>query len=150
MAIDHFPGSLTTRSIPDQETPDARLTLEITRLHRLTVYSRWLLVFTLWLTVAPLSLWGLRSSISLWLEYFTWAAVRLGLQYHWLSTMGLALCVGMTLSVLIWQSRNILFGLPAQEVRRLRQQVLRIRRQGISHPLWQWVCGQASPSASLD
>jgi hypothetical protein len=46
----------------------------------------------------------------------------------------------MTLAVLIWQSRNILFGLPENEQRRLEQQVLRIREQGQSHPLWKWIC----------
>ncbi len=140
MAMDTFPGDLSSSSTIAGDAPDPRLKLEIKRLHRLTVYSRWFVVIVLWLTVAPLSLWGLRSSIELWIEYFTWAAVRLGLQYHWLSTIGLALCVGMTLAVLVWQSRNILFGLPAQEIQHLTQQVLRIRRQGMSHPLWQWVC----------
>lgn len=110
------------------------------RLLRLKVYARWLFVSLLWVTIAPLSLWGLRSEIALWRQYFTWVAVRYGLYYNLLPTLGLAFCIGMTAAVLVWQSRNILVGLPSQEQRRLEQQVCRIRQQGRSHPLWKWVC----------
>lgn len=113
---------------------------EVQRLHHLTVYGRWLFVALLWVSVAPLSLWGLRSEIALWRQYFTWVAVRYGLYYNLLPTLGLAFCIGMTVAVLVWQSRNILTGLPRQEQRRLEQQVRRIRQQGPSHPLWKWVC----------
>lgn len=113
---------------------------QVQRLHHLKVYGRWLVVGLLWVTVAPLSLWGLRSEITLWLQYFTWVAVRYGLYYNPLPTLGLAFCIGMTVAVLIWQSRNILLGLPRQEQQRLEQQVCRIRQQGPSHPLWHWVC----------
>lgn len=113
---------------------------ELQRLHQLTVYGRWLVVGLLWLSVAPLSLWGLRREITLWLENFTWAAVRYGLIYNRLPAIGLGLCMGMTLAVLVWQSRNILFGLPRKEQLRLEQQVRRIRQQGPSHPLWRLVC----------
>lgn len=115
---------------------------QVERLHQVSVSGRWLVVAALWLTVAPVSLWNLRSEISLWLDYFTWTAVRYGLAYHRLAAMGLGLCLGMTLAVLLWQSRNLLWGRPQQEQRRLEQQVLQIRRQGPSHPLWQWVCGK--------
>jgi len=115
---------------------------QVERLHQVSVSGRWLVVGALWLTVAPLSLWNLRSEISLWLDYFTWTAVRYGLAYHRWAAMGLGLCLGMTLAVLLWQSRNLLWGRPRQEQRRLEQQVLQIRRQGPSHPLWQWVCGK--------
>lgn len=113
---------------------------EVQRLHELTVYGRWLVVGLLWLSVAPLSLWGLRREIALWLENFTWAAVRYGLVYNRLPAIGLGLCMGMTLAVLVWQSRNILLGLPRKEQLRLEQQVRRIRQQGPSHPLWRLVC----------
>ncbi len=119
---------------------DSSFNQEVQRLHQLTVYGRWLFVTLLWVSIGSLSLWGLRSEIALWRQYFTWAAVRYGLYFNPLSTFGLALCVGMTLAVLIWQSRNILFGLPENEQRRLEQQVLRIREQGQSHPLWKWIC----------
>jgi hypothetical protein len=119
---------------------DITLQDQIVRLHRLTVYGRWSFVLFLWLTVAPLSLWGLRYPISLLREYFTWSAVRYGLAYHPISAIGLSLCIGMTVAVLIWQSRNILLGLPDKDKQRLARQVQRIRQQGRSHPLWQWIC----------
>jgi len=113
---------------------------QVQKLHRLTVYGRWLVVGLLWISIGSLSIWGLRSEIALLQQYFTWAAVRYGLYYNPLSTLGLALCIGMTASVLVWQSRNILLGLPQKEQQRLEQQVYRIRQQGASHPLWKWIC----------
>ena len=113
---------------------------QVQKLHYLTVYGRWLVVALLWLTIGSLSLWSLRSEIALWQQYFTWVAVRYGLFYNPLPTFGLALCIGMTVSVLVWQSRNILLGLPQQEQQRLEQQVHKIRQQGPSHPLWKRVC----------
>lgn len=112
---------------------------ELQRLHQLTVYGRWMVVLLLWLLIGLPSLWGLRAEIDLWLEYFTWAAVRYGLVYNRLPSLGLALCIGATLAVLIWQSRNILVGLPERERRKLENQVWLIRRQGKRHPLWRWV-----------
>jgi hypothetical protein len=122
------------------ENTDPSFAQQVQRLHRLTVYGRWLFVICLWLTIAPFSLWNLRTEITQWQQYFTWVAVRYGLQYHPLSTLGLAFCIGMTAAVLVWQSRNILMGLPQQEKQRLEKQVCRIRQQGRTHPLWKWVC----------
>ncbi len=119
---------------------------QVQRLHRLTVYGRWLVVGLLWVSIGSLSLWGLRSEIALWQQYFTWVAVRYGLYYNPLPTFGLTFCIGMTAAVLVWQSRNILVGLPNQEQRRLEQQVSRIRQQGSSHPLWKWVCSHTFTS----
>ncbi|QIR37369.1 hypothetical protein HCG51_12065 [Tolypothrix sp. PCC 7910] len=113
---------------------------QVQRLHKLTVYGRWIFVACLWLIIAPIALWNLQSEIALWRQYFTWVAVRYGLVYHPLATIGLAFCIAMTASVLVWQSRNILVGLPEQEKQRLEKQVFRIRQQGQSHPLWKWVC----------
>jgi hypothetical protein len=121
---------------------DAVFTQQVEKLHQLQVYGRWLFVGLVWVTLAPPSLWGLRNEITLWKQYFTWVAVRFGLIYNPLSTFGLAFCIGMTASVLVWQSRNILFGLPKVEQERLEKQVLRIRQQGESHPLWRWVVGK--------
>lgn len=124
---------------PSQEN-DPNFAAEVQRLHQLTVYGRWFFVAFLWVCVAPVSLWGLRREIGLWLEHFTWAAVRYGLIYNRLPALGLGLCVAATLAVLTWQSRNVIFGLPLREKQRLEQQVRRIRQQGASHPLWKWVC----------
>ncbi|MEI2582959.1 hypothetical protein [Scytonema sp. PRP1] len=119
---------------------DPSFAKQVQKLHQLQVYSRWLFVGFLWLTVVPVCVWDLRSEIALWRQYFTWVAVRYGLYYHPLATLGLYFCLGITLAVLIWQSRNALLGLPQQEKQRLEQQVCRIRQQGPSHPLWRWVC----------
>jgi hypothetical protein len=119
---------------------DAVFHQQMLRLHRLTVYARWSLVGLLWLTVAPLCLWELRSEIQLWLSYFTWSAIRYGLAYHRFATLGLALCIGLTFSVLLWQSRNILFGVSDRHLKRLEKQVAKIRQRGTRHPLWRWVC----------
>jgi len=122
------------------DNPDPDFAKQVQKLHQLTVYGRWLVVGLLWLTIAPLALWNLREEITLWRQYFTWMAVRYGLYYHPLSTIGLAFCIGMTVAVLIWQSRNILLGIPQYELQRLEKQVFRIREQGPSHPLWKWIC----------
>lgn len=117
---------------------------EIQRLHRLIVWGRWIVVMLLWVTIAPLSLRGLQPEIVLWFDHFTWTAVRYGLAHHRWSTFGLSLCLGLTTAVLVWQSRNILLGFPAQYQARLEQQVQQIRRQGASHPLWNWVINHSS------
>lgn len=127
------------QSTETASTLDPTFKIQVQRLYKLTVYARWLVVGILWLTVGVFSLWGLRYPISLLQEHFTWATLRYGLYFNRLSAIGLGLCVGMTTAILVWQSRNILFGLSQQEKHRLEQQVQRIRHQGSSHPLWKWV-----------
>lgn len=119
---------------------DPNFAEQVERLLEITVYGRWLVVVLLWLTVGSLSLWALRNEISLLQQHFTWVAVKYGLAYNRLPAVGLGLCVGMTLAVMLWQSRNILIGMPQKERQRLEQQVFRIRQQGKSHPLWNLVC----------
>ena len=137
--MDH-PESQLFQSAEESANLDQTFKQQVQRLHRLTVYGRWLFVILLWVSIGFLSLWGLRLEIVLWRQYFTWVAVRYGLYYNPLPTFGLAFCIGMTVAVLVWQSRNILLGLSRPEQRRLEQQVCRIRQQGPSHPLWKWVC----------
>jgi hypothetical protein len=117
---------------------------ELERLHRLTVYGRWGTVCLLWLLLAPLSLWSLRSEFALWADYFTWTAVRYAIAYNPLPAFCLSLCIGMTVAVLLWQSRNILWGISDRQTKRLEKQLLQIRQQGPSHPLWRWVMDQRS------
>lgn len=124
---------------PQPQSEDAIFQAQVQKLHELIVWGRWLAIAFLWITVAPLSLWGLRSEIRLWLDHFTWAAVRYGLAHHRLSALGLGLCIGTLLAVLVWQSRNILFGMPDEYKQRLEERVWHIRKQGASHPLWKWV-----------
>lgn len=112
---------------------------QMANLYRLNVYSRWLAIGLLWLTVGVYSLWELRYPISLIQEQFTWAAVKYGLMFQPLPAFGLCLCVGVMTGTLVWQSRNILWGMSKKERQQLIKQVSEIRKQGDSHPLWKWV-----------
>jgi hypothetical protein len=112
---------------------------QIDNLYHLNVRFRWLLIGLLWLTIGAYSLWELRYPISLIQEDFTWAAVKYGLIGQQLPALGLCLCVGMMTGTLVWQSRNLIWGIPNKEQQRLIQQVCHIRQQGSSHPLWKWV-----------
>jgi hypothetical protein len=112
---------------------------QVENLHHLTVYSRWILVAALWLSVGVLSLWSVRHELELLSDYFTWAALRYAVIFNRWPAIGLATCIGMTVSVLVWQSRNILWGLPQIDRDRLKTQVLKIRQQGPKHPLWTWI-----------
>jgi hypothetical protein len=125
---------------PELLDSDSALQQEIERLYQFTILSRWILVGVIWIVAGSLSLWSIRADIQLWLDYFTWASVRYALAYNHVAAVGLGLCIGSTVAVLVWQSRNILWGLPKHEQEHLKEQVIRIRRQGKSHPLWQWVC----------
>ncbi len=135
-----FPNGKMTRKpqIVSSEL-DPTLQTQVLRLHQLTVYGRWIVVSLLWLTLAPLCLWGWRYEISLMRSHFTWSALRYGVIFNPLPALGLGFCIGMTTAVLLWQSRNILIGLPRLEQQRLEQQVRRIGQQGASHPLWKWI-----------
>jgi hypothetical protein len=121
--------------VPD----DATFKSQVQKLHRITIYTRWLVIGILWVTVAPLSLWALREEIALWQNYFTWSAVRYALAYNRFAAIGLGLCIGTTTATLIWHSRNILFGVSPAYQQRLEKQVLKIIKQGETHPFWKWI-----------
>ena len=112
---------------------------KVLRLHQLTVYGRWLFVLFSWLTFGLYALWNLKAEIALWLDYFTWAAVYYGLHFNFLPTVCLAFCVAVTISVLVWQSRNLIWGLPKSEKRQLEKRVEKILASGKKHPLWKWI-----------
>jgi hypothetical protein len=122
---------------------DTEFSRQVQRLHRLTVYSRWLFVAVCWLAIAPLSLWALRDDIALLRQHFTWTALRYGLAYHLNAALGLAFCIAVTGAVLVWQSRNILRGLPTREKQRLEKRLREIHAAGPRHPLWRWVMGNS-------
>ncbi|PZO41549.1 MAG: hypothetical protein DCF21_22565 [Leptolyngbya sp.] len=104
---------------------------------RVMILRRWWAVSgLLWLTVAPLSLWSLRPEIAQLRQYFTWSTVRLGLGYNRPAAIGLGLCVGLTVALLVNESRNILWGMTKDEQQRLEKLCDRIEAQGPSHPLW--------------
>jgi hypothetical protein len=121
-------------------TLDPVFSQQVQKLYQLSVRTQWLFVGLFWLTVAPISLWTLRSEFALWADYLTWTAVRYTIAYNRPQAIALSFCIGMTIAVLVRQSRTILYGLPAEEQQRLKDQVLRIRRQGQSHPLWKRIC----------
>lgn len=81
-------------------------------------------------------------------EHFTWAALRYGLAFNLWSTLGLSICIGPTVALLVWQTRNILFGLPKPELSKLEKYVMKVREQGSSHPLWSYLCDRPSDSTS--
>ncbi len=115
------------------------LQVQVQRLYRLIIYSRWLIVGLLWISIGSLSIWSLRREISLWVEHFTWVSVSYALAYNKLPTLGLSLCLGSTTAILVWQSGHILWGISPEEQKRLEQQVRQINHQGPTHPLWKWV-----------
>ena len=112
---------------------------KVNRLYHLSIYGRWLFVAVSWLTLGAYALWNLREEIAICLDYFTWAAVYYGLHFNFVPTLCLAFCVGVTTSVLVWQSRNSLWGLPADERQKLEKQVKKIMKKGNKHPLWKWI-----------
>lgn len=122
-----------------QSDLDPTFNAKVTRLYQLTVYGRWLLVGLMWITLGSLSVRGWRYELSLLRSHFTWAALRYGIIFNPSPAIGLTICIAMTVSVLVWQSRNVLLGIPRQEQKRLEQQVHRICQQGVSHPLWKWI-----------
>ena len=112
---------------------------QVSRLYQLSIYGRWLFVAVSWLTLGAYALWNLREEIAICLDYFTWAAVYYGLHFNLVPTLCLAFCIGVTASVLVWQSRNLIWGLPAEEQRKLERQVKKIVARGDKHPLWKWI-----------
>ena len=118
---------------------DSDFQQKVTKLYQLSIYGRWLVVIASWLTFGIYALWSLRSEIAIAFDYFTWAAVYYGLHFNFIPTLCLAYCIGITTSVLVWQSRNIIWGLPAPEQRRLEKKAERIIAQGDRHPLWKWI-----------
>jgi hypothetical protein len=127
-------------SLDHQSLDDQLLERRITRLFTVQLYLRWFFNLGLWLTVGTVSLWGLRGDIALWLDYFTWAAVRASLRYNRGPFFGLALCVSMTLATLIWHSAHILWGMSAKERYYFTREVELIATKGPKHWLWRWVC----------
>lgn len=125
---------------PDDHSIDAVLQQQAHRLYKVILKLRWITVGLLWLLIAPFSLWGLRYEIALWLDYFTWTALRYSLIYNPLPAIGLLVCISLTISTAIWQSYNAIFGLSPRYLHRLRRQVLKIQQQGKKNWLWKKIC----------
>ncbi|MGB3310433.1 MAG: hypothetical protein WBG32_13355 [Nodosilinea sp.] len=108
----------------------------LVRLRAIMLRRWWMVTGLLWLTVAPLSLWSLRPEIAQLRQYFTWSTVRIGLAYNRPAAIGLGLCVGLTVALLVAESRYMLWGMTKEERQRLERLRDRIAAQGPSHPLW--------------
>lgn len=121
------------------EQPTTEFERQVLRLHELTVWGRWLFILGCWLVVLPLALWTLRAEFALWRSHFTVAALRYAIQYNLPAALAIGACVGLTLSTLLWQSANILWGFPPEYRKHLERRVTRIRTSGRRHPLWRWV-----------
>ncbi len=96
----------------------------------------WRVCLALWLTIGLFSLWWVRAEIQTLQQYFTWTAVRFIVVYHRLAAMGLGLCFGLTLALLLSESRQILWGISEGERSRLLSSLEKIYAQGPSHPQW--------------
>jgi hypothetical protein len=116
--------------------PDHQHDLEINRLREALLRRWWAFSAILWLTIGSLSLWILRPELSMLQQHFTWTAVRYALADNRLAALGLAICLGLTVALLVSESRHILFGVSEDEHQRLEQLRRRIQQQGPKHPLW--------------
>jgi hypothetical protein len=112
---------------------------KVEKYYQLTIRLRWIVVSMLWLTLGVYGIWSLRQAIQLWFDYFTWSAVYYGLAFNLIPTLCLSVCIGMTLAVLLTQSRHILWGLSDKEKYYLAQKVSKILATGSSHPFWKWI-----------
>jgi hypothetical protein len=112
------------------------------RLRSVVIRRWWWRTLLLWLTVGSFSLWALREEFMLLQQHFTWTAVRYGLAYHRLAALGLGLCVGLTVALLVGESRHILLGMSDAERQRLQRLHQQIEQKGQKHPLWQRLHGR--------
>jgi hypothetical protein len=85
----------------------------------------WWFTLGLWLTVGVASLWTLRRTWLQVADYFTWTAIRYGLAFNPLAAVGLGLCLGLTVALLVKEARFLLFGLTRKE----RHDLLKAWRQ---------------------
>lgn len=116
-----------------------KLEPKIKKYYQLIVVRQWKIVLICWLTLGIFSFWELRAEFKLWAEYFTWSAVRYALVYHRLSAICLSICIGLTLGLLIRQSKEILWGFSDQEKYRLQREVDKIFEQGQTHPFYKFL-----------
>ncbi len=117
---------------------------QIKRLYKLNLYGRWLFVVVCWLTFGTYSLWHLRGEFELWREHFTWVAVRYGFAFNLIPAFSLFFCVGVTGSVLVWQSTHILRGFSPREKMRLENQLKKIEQLKPNNPIRKWVFSHLS------
>jgi len=75
----------------------------------------WWLNLGLWFTIGVASIWALQDTWQQLADYFTWAALRYGLAFNRLAAVGLGLCLGLTVALLLKETRFLFFGLTRKE-----------------------------------
>lgn len=131
-------------SKPDAQalTPQSpEVNAALNRLRQVVMRQWWTAAGLLWLTIGAASLWMLRPEIQQLRQFFTWTALRYGLAYNPIPSVGLGLCIGLTVALLVSESRYLLWGIPTGERRRLMRQLAQIQQAGPRHRLWQQVWG---------
>ena len=123
----------------DDQLDQTNLNQHIDRLYQFNIYRRWFIIICLWLTIGVYSLWTLRREIALWIDNFTWIAVKYALAYNKIAAIGLGFCLGFTLATLISQSIYILQGYSPRQKYLLEQQVLNIQAKGQKNFLYRWI-----------
>ena len=96
-------------------------TAQMLAIRRTWMKRWWLVTLGLWASVGMVSLWSLRQTFHQITEYFTWAAIRYGLGFNRPAAIGLGLCVGLTVALLVKETRFILFGLTRKELNDLHK-----------------------------
>jgi hypothetical protein len=118
-----------------RDQPDWILDQALASLWRSWMNRWWWLTLGLWLTLAPASLWQLRHTGQQLAQYFTWAALRYGLAFNRGAAAGLGLCLGLTVALLLSETRHLYWGLSRREryrlMRALRRQTLSAQRQSV-------------------
>lgn len=123
----------------DDQLDQTNLNQHIDRLYQFNIYRRWFIIICLWLTIGVYSLWTLRREIALWIDNFTWIAVKYALAYNKIAAIGLGFCLGFTLATLISQSIQILQGYSPRQKYLLEQQVLNIQAKAQKNFLYRWI-----------
>lgn len=119
--------------------PERELSKQVAKYYQLTIYAQWFLISLSWLTLGAYGIFGLRHEFKLWLDHFTWSAFRYGLVYNPIPSLCILICLTITISILIGQSRHILWGLSAKEKFYLEQKTKTILTKGNRHFLWKWL-----------
>lgn len=110
---------------------------KVAALYRADLRYRWRSLLFLWLVIVPICLFLLRKVWGLLWDYFTWSALRLGLQYNLVPTMGIVAVLLLTATSVSRWLQIRWFGLPRSEVERFVNQAQKTpkpRRPGRDEP----------------
>ncbi|NJN21700.1 MAG: hypothetical protein HC812_11625 [Leptolyngbya sp. RL_3_1] len=96
---------------PKPPVPASFSTAQLEQLWRRWMTRWWWMTLGLWSTVGTTSLWSLRPTFEQLRAYFTWTAIRYGLAFNRPAAVGLGLCLGVTVALLVRESRHLVWGL---------------------------------------